>query len=41
MKNQGREGKEDNKWQLLERSRSLEKVNGAKKWKKIDLTLGM
>lgn len=34
MKNQGREGKKGNKWQLLKGSRSLKKANGAKKWKK-------
>lgn len=35
MKKQNRtEGKKGSKWQLLEGSRSLKKVNGAKKWKK-------
>lgn len=34
MKNQEREGKKGNKWQLLKGSRSLKKANGAKKWKK-------
>ena len=34
MKNQGREGKKGNKWQLLKGNRSLKKANGVKKWKK-------